>query len=146
MIFISIKSRKDVKDISDNEILLIKNKEVLLAELEHINKILQGKEKIVNTLTILFISAIGILSWNLLKGLVVFFNASKSIGTEDIDHLKNNLPIFIDIGFFILFGTISFFIFIILSDLKSRGKLVDRKNLILQEIRKVERVRTYNKT
>jgi len=146
MIFISKKSRKDVKDISDNEILLIKNKEVLLAELEHTNKVLQGKEKIVNTLTILFVSGIGILSWNLLKGLVVLFNASKSIGIEDMNHLKNNLLTFIDIGFFIPFGAIAFFIFIILSDLKSRGKIIDRKNLILQEIRKMERVRTYNKT
>jgi len=146
MIFISKKSRKDVKDISDNEILLIKNKEVLLAELGHTNKILQGKEKVVNTLTILFFSAIGILSWNLLKGMVVLFNSSKNIKLEDLEHLKNNAPIFIDIIFFILFSAITFFIFIILSDLKSRGKIIDRKNLILQEIRKMERVRTYNKT
>lgn len=145
MLFILKKSREDVKDISNNEILLIKNKEVLLAELEHTNKILQGKEKVINTLTILFFSGIGILSWNLLKGMVVLFNTSKNIEIKDIEHLKNNAPIFIDISFFILFSGITFFIFIILLGLKSRGKIINRKNLILREIKKLERVRTYNK-
>lgn len=145
MLFILKKSREDVKDISNNEILLIKNKEVLLAELEHTNKILQWKEKVINTLTILFFSGIGILSWNLLKGMVVLFNTSKNIEIKDIEHLKNNAPIFIDISFFILFSGITFFIFIILLGLKSRGKIINRKNLILREIKKLERVRTYNK-
>jgi len=143
---ISKNSRKDVKDISDDKILLIKNKEVLLVELEHANKILQDKEKVVNTLTILFLSALGILTWNLLKGIIVLFNTSENIKLEDLEHLQNDAPIFINIGFFIIFSAIIFFIFLVIADLRNRGKIIDRKNLILQEIRKVERVRRYNKS
>ena len=146
MFLISKNSRKDVKDISDDKILLIKNKEVLLVELEHANKILQDKEKVVNTLTILFLSALGILTWNLLKGIIVLFNTSENIKLEDLEHLQNDAPIFINIGFFIIFSAIIFFIFLVIADLRNRGKIIDRKNLILQEIRKVERVRRYNKS
>jgi len=44
------KFRNDVWDISDDEIRGIKNKEVLTQEYEHINKILQDKEKFINNL------------------------------------------------------------------------------------------------
>lgn len=117
-----------------------------MIELEHINKVLQGKEKVVNTLTVLLFSGIAILAWNLLTTLALIFNSSKTIVSKDIEYFKINLPFFIDVGFFIVFTAVIIYIYIIFTDLKSREKVINRKNLILKEIKKLSRLRAYNKT
>ncbi len=138
--------RKDVKDISNHEVIVIKDRELLIIELEHNNKILQGKEKAVNSLTLLFISGIIILAFGMLKELKLLFNYANEVGVEDINNLITNFPIIIDIGFYISFTAIIILLFIVVSGLKCRGAIIDRKNLILNEIKKLSRVKKYNKT
>lgn len=134
-----LKLRNDVWDISDDEIKSIKSKEVLLKEFEHINKIIEEKEKLVNNFTLIVISGLGFIGWNIVQGLGSVFSFFRiNNNDETIEYIKNNLPPLFDISLSVLFVLVFFFIIVGISVLYNSNKIIKRKNLILSQLHKKE--------
>lgn len=136
--------RNDVWNISDEEIKSIKNREILLKEFDHINKIIEEKEKSTNNLTLLIISGLGFLGWNVIYGLGNLFSFLYENNNDDmVSYIKNNLPPMIDIGLSILSFLVVIFVIMTMSDLFNRNKFINRKNLILNQLKKKEKINRY---
>lgn len=134
-------SKNNVRNISDSELSNIKDKQILMIELEDINKAIQGKENVGSTLTILLFTGIAILSWDLLKGLILLSNSDERVTWSTVAFYLNNNLILLEIGFCILSAAVGVFLYMIYIDFKSRKKIIHRKNLILNEIKKLSRIR-----
>ena len=106
-------ARKDLHDILDEDIKSIKDRELLIIELKHTNDFLQSKEKTINTITIMMVSSLGILLYNIIKSIITFFEFSKNITTEDLEYLKLNLPIFFLILLFIFYLSLQVYLYIL---------------------------------
>ena len=130
--------RNDLHDISDEEIKNIRDRELLIVELKHTNNFLQSKEKTVNTFSIMVLSVLGILLYHATSSMITFFEFSKNIKTKDVEYLKLNLPIFV----YLLIGFTVIFIFMVIIDLYNRYRIIKRKNLILNEIKKLQSIDT----
>ncbi|MCX6052728.1 MAG: hypothetical protein NTZ60_09475 [Campylobacterales bacterium] len=133
------KTLNNVRDISDEEIKNIKDREVLLKEFDYINKAIVEKEKLANNVTLIFISGLGIMCWNLLQGLsslVSLIYGNNNNNGKIINFIELNFLSIANTGQSIIFIFVILFIFMTLSELSNRRKLIERKNLILYQLNK----------
>lgn len=109
--------RNDTNDITDCELQNITDKKVLLREYDHINILLQEKEKIVNNFILLLFTGISILGWSFLKNEIILSNLFYP---------------------FILILSLIFIFQVIIVHI-NRSKLIRRKSLIVMCMKKCEK-------
>lgn len=130
--------RNDVWNISDEETKSIKSKEVLLKEYEHINKLIEEKERFTSNFTLLIISGMGILFWNVVHGvasILKYFSENKD-SEKMVEFMQNNMPSSVEVVIMSAFIFAVFFVFLVSSDLLNRRRIINRKVLILHLLNK----------
>jgi len=123
-------NEKSNLDISINEIKALKDRELLIIELNHTNIRLQANENIANNMSIVMLSGIAILVLNLINGFIYLFNYFQQ--NQNLEYLNATLPFI----FIVLFVTVPLGILIIFFDSKNKTKIINRKSLILDELKK----------
>jgi len=129
--------RKDLSDISSSEVSTIQNETILIKEYEHINRLLEKKEDLVNKLVIFLISGVAIFIGFIIKNL--FDLIEKAIQPENEALLKEQILLKLNI---LLYGSLIFviiFTFFTIIELINRKKIIDRKVLLLTELKKSQK-------